>query len=45
MSVEFIGHVFPHEQSETIAQSGPIVQPDYLSALAQAHEARASTGC
>jgi alkanesulfonate monooxygenase len=39
MSVEFIGHVFPHEQSETIAPSGPIVQPDYLRALAQAHEA------
>jgi alkanesulfonate monooxygenase len=39
MSVEFIGHVFPHEQSETIAQSGPVVQPDYLRALAQAHEA------
>src|SRR6201995_186562 len=39
MSVEFIGHVFPHEQSETIAQSGPIVQPDYLRALSQAHEA------
>jgi alkanesulfonate monooxygenase len=38
MSVEFIGHVFPHEQSETIAQSGPTVQPDYLRALAQAHE-------
>src|ERR1700754_1464851 len=38
MSVEFIGHVFPHEMSETIPQSGPVVQPDYLRALAQAHE-------
>jgi len=38
MSVEFIGHVFPHEQSETIPRSGPVVQPDYLRALAQAHE-------
>ena len=38
MSVEFIGHVFPHEQSETIPQSGPVVQPDYLRALARAHE-------
>lgn len=38
MSVEFIGHVFPHEMSETIAQSGPIVQPDYLRSLSQAHE-------
>src|ERR1700744_1702314 len=38
MSVEFIGHVFPHDQSETIAPSGPIVQPDYLRALSQAHE-------
>jgi alkanesulfonate monooxygenase len=38
MSVEFIGHVFPHEQSETIAPSGPVVQPDYLRSLAQAHE-------
>lgn len=38
MSIEFIGHVFPHEMSETIARSGPVVQPDYLRALAQAHE-------
>lgn len=38
MAVEFIGHVFPHEMSETIARSGPVVQPDYLRALAQAHE-------
>jgi len=38
MAVEFIGHVFPHEQSETIPQSGPVVQPDYLRALARAHE-------
>jgi len=38
MSVEFIGHVFPHEMSETIARSGPVVQPDYLRALARAHE-------
>jgi alkanesulfonate monooxygenase len=38
MSVEFIGHVFPHEASETIARSGPVVQPDYLRTLAQAHE-------
>jgi alkanesulfonate monooxygenase len=38
MSVEFIGHVFPHEMSETIARTGPVVQPDYLRALAQAHE-------
>src|SRR6185503_7607653 len=39
MSIEFIGHVFPHEFSETIAASGPVVQPDYLRALARAHEA------
>ena len=38
MSLEFIGHVFPHEMSETIARRGPVVQPDYLRALAQAHE-------
>jgi alkanesulfonate monooxygenase len=38
MAVEFIGHVFPHEQSETISRTGPVVQPDYLRALAQAHE-------
>jgi alkanesulfonate monooxygenase len=38
MSVEFIGHVFPHEFSETIARRGPVVQPDYLRALARAHE-------
>jgi alkanesulfonate monooxygenase len=36
--VEFIGHVFPHEFSETIARSGPYIQPDYLRALARAHE-------
>ncbi|WP_028062999.1 LLM class flavin-dependent oxidoreductase [Solirubrobacter soli] len=39
MSVEFIGHVFPHEFSETIAATGPYIQPDYLRALAKAHEA------
>jgi alkanesulfonate monooxygenase len=39
MAIEFIGHVLPHETSETIARSGPVVQPDYLRALAQAHEA------
>jgi alkanesulfonate monooxygenase len=39
MSIEFIGHVFPHEFSETVAASGPVVQPDYLRALARAHEA------
>ncbi len=39
MSIEFIGHVFPHEMSETIGRSGPVVQPDYLRALARAHEA------
>ncbi len=38
MTIEFIGHVFPHEFSETIAASGPVVQPDYLRALARAHE-------
>jgi alkanesulfonate monooxygenase len=38
MSIEFIGHVFPHEFSETIPRSGPVVQPDYLRALARAHE-------
>jgi alkanesulfonate monooxygenase len=38
MSLEFIGHVFPHEFSETVARTGPVVQPDYLRALAQAHE-------
>src|ERR1700734_42103 len=38
MATEFIGHVFPHEFSETIAASGPVIQPDYLRALAQAHE-------
>ena len=39
MSIEFIGHVFPHEMSETIARTGPVVQPDYLRALSRAHEA------
>jgi alkanesulfonate monooxygenase len=39
MSVEFIGHVFPHEFSETIAPTGPYIQPDYLRSLAKAHEA------
>jgi alkanesulfonate monooxygenase len=38
VSIEFIGHVFPHERSETVAPTGPVVQPDYLRALAQAHE-------
>jgi alkanesulfonate monooxygenase len=38
MSIEFIGHVLGQELSETIAASGPVVQPDYLRALARAHE-------
>ncbi len=38
MEIEFIGHVLTQELSETVAPSGPIVQPDYLRALARAHE-------
>jgi alkanesulfonate monooxygenase len=39
MAVEFIGIARTTETSETIAATGPAVQPGYLQALARAHEA------
>jgi len=38
MPVEFIGIAHTADQSETITQVGPAVQPDYLYRLAAAHE-------
>ena len=38
MPVEFIGIAHTADQSETITQVGPAVQPDYLYRLAVAHE-------
>jgi alkanesulfonate monooxygenase len=38
MPVEFIGIAAATETSETIAATGPAVQPGYLQALARAHE-------
>jgi alkanesulfonate monooxygenase len=39
MPIEFIGISGTHERSEIIGLSGPVVQPDYLRAMAIAHEA------
>jgi len=38
MPVEFIGIAHTADQSETVTQVGPAVQPDYLYRLAVAHE-------
>jgi alkanesulfonate monooxygenase len=38
MPVEFIGIAHTADQSETVTQVGPAVQPDYLYRLAAAHE-------
>jgi alkanesulfonate monooxygenase len=38
MAVEFIGIVRPADTSEIIAETGPALQPEYLSRLAVAHE-------
>src|ERR1700677_486788 len=38
MPVEFIGIVRTSDRSETIAETGPAVQPGYLSQLARTHE-------
>lgn len=38
MPVEFIGIVAHHEASESLAPSGPFVQPDYVRDLARAQE-------
>jgi alkanesulfonate monooxygenase len=39
MSIEFIGLVHTAPGSEGVPGTGPVIQPDYLTALAQAHEA------
>ncbi len=44
MTLEFIGMIQPREQSETRPASGPAVDPGYLAASAQAHEAHAAEG-
>ena len=44
MSLEFIGMIQPREQSEIHPASGPGIDPGYLVASAQAHEAHAATG-
>lgn len=44
MSLEFIGMIQPREQSEIHAASGPAIDPGYLVASAQAHEAHAADG-
>jgi alkanesulfonate monooxygenase len=44
MSLEFIGMIQPREQSEIHPASGPAIDPAYLVASAQAHEAHAATG-
>ncbi len=38
MSVEFIGMIAPQEYSEIIPPSGPIVNPEFLTRFAKAHE-------
>lgn len=43
MSLEFIGMIQPREQSETHPARGPAIDPGYLRASAQAHEAHADT--
>ncbi len=44
MSLEFIGMIQPREQSEIHAAAGPAIDPAYLIASAQAHEAHAADG-
>ncbi len=44
MTLEFIGMIQPREQSETRPAHGPAVDPGYLAASAQAHEAHAAEG-
>ena len=44
MSLEFIGMIQPREQSEIHQSPGPAIDPGYLVASAQAHEAHAATG-
>jgi len=43
--VEFIGIARTADRSETIAETGPAVQPEYLYHLAVSTSSRASTGC
>lgn len=38
MSIEFIGFVGNHQASETIARSGPVIDLDYVEALAKAQD-------
>lgn len=38
MSVEFIGFIGNHNASETIARSGPIIDPGHIAAAAAIHE-------
>ena len=42
MTIEFIGMIQPREQSEILPARGPAIDPGYLVASAQAHEAFAS---
>ena len=44
MTLEFIGMIQPREQSETHPARGPAIDPGYLVASAQAHEAHAAEG-
>ena len=44
MSLEFIGMIQPREQSEIHPARGPAIDPGYLIASAQAHEAHAAEG-
>ncbi len=44
MSLEFIGMIQPREQSEIHPARGPAIDPGYLVASAQAHEAHAAEG-
>lgn len=44
MSLEFIGMIQPREQSEIHPARGPAIDPGYLVASAQAHEAHAHEG-
>ena len=44
MSLEFIGMIQPREQSEIHPARGPAIDPGYLVASAQAHEAHAAAG-
>ena len=39
MPVEFIGYVGNHEQSETIAPTGPVIDLDHIATAARLHEA------